>query len=112
MVSAPTWCLVSNRFGRRTILLTGLLGSAISIILFGLSKSLIWAVIARSLGGLLNGNLPIARTYVGELAAITGADLGKVFSVFGFSLALGWIGKLNSFHLRFDHWPPLIDIAL
>ncbi|OXV07568.1 hypothetical protein Egran_04667, partial [Elaphomyces granulatus] len=91
MVSAPTWCLVSNRFGRRTILLTGLLGSAISIILFGLSKSLTSAIIARSLGGLLNGNLPIARTYVGELAARTGADLGKVFSVFGFSLALGWI---------------------
>jgi hypothetical protein len=75
--------------------MTGLWGSAVSITLFGLSKSLMWAVIARSLGGLMNANLPIARTYLAELAMITGVDQGKVFGVFGLSLALGWIGELN-----------------
>lgn len=93
MIASPLWCLLSDRFGRRPIFICGLLGTALSIILFGFSRSLSWAVATRSLGGFLNGNLPIARTYVGELAKQTGYDLSKVFSVFGFALAIGWVGK-------------------
>ena len=100
MVASPLWCLVADRVGRRPILISGLLGSSVSIIMFGLSPSLPWAIVARSIGGLLNGNLPLARTYVGELARQSGTDLGRVFSVFGFALALGWVGRCHSVCLQ------------
>ncbi|OKL62753.1 hypothetical protein UA08_01302 [Talaromyces atroroseus] len=91
MIATPGWCLLSNRLGRRPVLITGLLGSGLSLILFGRSQSFIEAAITRSLGGLLNGNLPICRTYIGELATQTQSDLSKLFSVFGFALSMGFM---------------------
>jgi MFS family permease len=93
MIATPGWCLLSNRLGRRPILITGLLGSSLSLVLFGRSQSFIEAAITRGLGGLLNGNLPICRTYIGELATQTQSDLSKLFSVFGFALSMGFMGK-------------------
>lgn len=46
---------MSDRYGRRPIILIGLCGSATTCILFGLSKSLAWAIVSRSMCGLLNG---------------------------------------------------------
>ena len=51
------WGQLSDRIGRRPVLLIGLLGTALSTMLFGMSKSLIWAIVCRSCCGLLNGNI-------------------------------------------------------
>jgi MFS family permease len=40
----------SDRIGRRPVLFIGLTGSMISAMLFGFSRSFVWALIARSLG--------------------------------------------------------------
>lgn len=45
--------MLSDRIGRRPVILTGLTGTMISIFLFGLSKSFAWAIISRALCGLL-----------------------------------------------------------
>lgn len=45
------WGKVSDRYGRRPVLLTGLIGNTISSCLFGLSKNLWWAVASRALCG-------------------------------------------------------------
>jgi MFS family permease len=49
------WGWLSDRWGRRPVLLLGLIGNTICGSLFGLSKSLKWAIVTRSLCGLLNG---------------------------------------------------------
>ena len=49
------WGFMSDRYGRRPILLLGLCGSTVACIFFGLSKSLAWAITSRSMCGLLNG---------------------------------------------------------
>ena len=49
------WGRLSDKFGRKPILLTGLAGTGISMLLFGLSPNLATALLARALGGLLNG---------------------------------------------------------
>jgi len=43
-------CDRSDRIGRRPVIFIGLTGSMISITLFGLSKSLVWALLARGIG--------------------------------------------------------------
>ncbi|RCI06858.1 hypothetical protein CU098_008806 [Rhizopus stolonifer] len=61
------WGMLSDRIGRRPIILQGLLGTITSILLFGLSKSFIWALVSRSLCGLLNGNIGVLKSMVSEL---------------------------------------------
>ena len=50
------------------ILLMGLLGTAVSMIIFGFSPNFWVAVFARSLMGCLNGNIAVLRTAIGEIA--------------------------------------------
>ena len=49
------WGRLSDKIGRKPVLLTGLVGTALSMILFGFAQSLPMALLARALGGLLNG---------------------------------------------------------
>jgi MFS family permease len=49
------WGSLSDKVGRKPILLTGLAGTGISMLAFGFSTSLPMAIIARALGGILNG---------------------------------------------------------
>lgn len=49
------WGRLSDKFGRKPILLMGLLGTAISALIFGFAESLPVALFARAMGGLLNG---------------------------------------------------------
>ncbi|KAK5084505.1 hypothetical protein LTR05_005582 [Lithohypha guttulata] len=61
------WGRVSDRFGRKPVLIMGLVGTALSMICFGFSKNLWSAIVARALGGLLNGNVGVLQTTVAEL---------------------------------------------
>lgn len=62
------WGKLSNRVGRKPVLLMGLLGTSISLILFGFSPNYYAALASRSLAGCLNGNVGVLRTTVGEIA--------------------------------------------
>lgn len=53
--SGVAWGRLSDKIGRKPILLTGLAGTALSMLIFGLALSLPGALLARALGGLLNG---------------------------------------------------------
>ncbi|KAG7192486.1 uncharacterized protein KQ657_001580 [Scheffersomyces spartinae] len=62
------WGRLSDRIGRKPILLTGLMGTSISMLLFGFSQNYHMALVARSCLGALNGNIPVLRTTIGEVA--------------------------------------------
>jgi len=49
------WGRLSDRVGRKPILLTGMAGTGISMIAFGFARNLPMALLARAMGGLLNG---------------------------------------------------------
>jgi len=67
-LTGVVWGNISDRYGRKPTLIIGLLGSAISMLWFGLADSFWWALVARSVGGLLNGNVGVLRTCLGEIA--------------------------------------------
>ncbi|EEP77635.1 predicted protein [Uncinocarpus reesii 1704] len=54
-------------FGRKRVLLIGLLGAGIASIGFGLSRSFATAVVFRTLGGALNSNVGVMRTMIAEI---------------------------------------------
>jgi MFS family permease len=53
--SGVVWGRLSDRIGRKPVLLTGLAGTALSMLIFGFAPNLPVALLARALGGLLNG---------------------------------------------------------
>ncbi|MCJ1272871.1 hypothetical protein MMC21_000660 [Puttea exsequens] len=61
------WGQASDRFGRKPVILCAMLCIMCSSLLFGFSRSLVWAIITRSLTGASNGNVGIMRTAVAEM---------------------------------------------
>lgn len=61
------WSRLSDHIGRKPILLIGLVGSALSMLCFGLSRTFSTLVISRCLCGLLNGNIGVMKSVMGEL---------------------------------------------
>ena len=57
----------SERFGRKRVILIGLLGTAIGTLGFGFSSSFAMAVFWRCVGGILNGNMGVMRTMISEI---------------------------------------------
>ncbi|KAK3717401.1 hypothetical protein LTR37_005790 [Vermiconidia calcicola] len=57
----------SEYFGRKRVILIGLLGTAIGSLGFGFSESFPAAVFWRCAGGMLNGNIGVMRTMISEI---------------------------------------------
>lgn len=61
---------VSDRVGRKPVLLLGCTGTVLSLVVVGFSSSFWMALAGRALGGLLNGNIGVIQTMVGELVTL------------------------------------------
>ena len=68
VLSVYHWSGFSERHGRKKTLICGLLGTLISLLVLGFAKNFYQALIARSMMGLLNGNVSVIRTMIGEIA--------------------------------------------
>ncbi|KFY12978.1 hypothetical protein V491_06575 [Pseudogymnoascus sp. VKM F-3775] len=66
-VGAPQWAKISDRIARKPTILIGSIGAVFSAPLFGFSTSLPIAIATRLCAGLLNPNLGVVQTFVGEL---------------------------------------------
>ncbi|RMZ73825.1 mfs multidrug transporter [Pyrenophora seminiperda CCB06] len=89
-ISGIFWGRLSDRIGRKKVLLGGLFGTGLSMLLFGFSTSLPMALIARALGGLLNGNIGVLQTTVAELITDE-RHQPRAYSIMPFVWCLGTI---------------------
>lgn len=65
--TAMFWGHLSDKYGRKPIILIALGGTALSSLLFGFAKTYWLALLARVVGGLLNGNIAVMQTMVAEI---------------------------------------------
>lgn len=84
------WGRMSDKIGRKPVLIMGLIGTAISMIVFGFAPNLATAMIARALGGLLNGNIGVLQTTVAEIVKVKEHQL-RAYSIMPFVWCLGSI---------------------
>ncbi|KAL2200539.1 major facilitator superfamily domain-containing protein [Corynascus similis CBS 632.67] len=64
------WGRLSDKIGRKPVLLMGMAGTGLSVLIFGFAPNLQVALFARALGGFLNGNIGVLQTTVGELVTV------------------------------------------
>jgi len=88
--SGPIWGSLSDRFGRKRILVAGLLGYSLSFVLAGLSHSVPALVASRALGGLLSASIfPTSQALVADLTATS--DRGPAMATLGAWVNLGFL---------------------
>ncbi|EPS45535.1 hypothetical protein H072_489 [Dactylellina haptotyla CBS 200.50] len=90
MLTGMMWGSLSDRIGRKPVLIGGLTGTGISMLLFGLAPTMPLALAARAFGGLLNGNVGVIQTAVAELVPKREYQ-PRAFSVMPFVWSLGSI---------------------
>ncbi|KAL8952608.1 MAG: hypothetical protein Q9222_001482 [Ikaeria aurantiellina] len=64
------WGRMSDKVGRKPVLIMGLVGTLLSMLAFGFARSLPLALLGRALGGALNGNMGVLATTVAEIVTV------------------------------------------
>jgi len=90
-VFAPLWGRLSDRIGRRPVLLMTIAGTALSLLALGLATSLPWVFAARVLGGAFAANISVASAYIADVTAEEERTrwMGMLGASFGIGFLLG-----------------------
>lgn len=90
LLFAPVWGSVSDRIGRKPVMLIGIAGLAVSFFLFAIADSLWMMFLSRLLGGFLSSaNMPTVMAYVADIT--TPENRGKGMGVVGAAVGLGFV---------------------
>ena len=90
-VGAPVLGRLSDRFGRRPLLLVSVLGTAVGFVIMGLAGSLAVLFASRILAGLTGGNISVAQAYITDVtdAKNRTRGLGMIGAAFGLGFIIG-----------------------
>ncbi|MEW8970968.1 MAG: MFS transporter [Mesobacillus sp.] len=89
-IFAPMWGRISDRIGRKPVIMIGILGLSLSFFLMALSTELWMLFAARIIGGFLSSaNMPTVMAYVADITSEE--DRGKGMGIIGASVGLGFI---------------------
>jgi multidrug resistance protein len=89
LLFAPLWGRLSDRYGRRPVILASLAGSAVAALLIGLAQALVLLWLARVLQGVAGASYAAAQAYVADVT--TARDRARGMGLIGAAFGLGFI---------------------
>lgn len=88
-VMSPFWGQISDRKGRRPVILISLLGACLSHFGFAMSTSYTGLFLCRLFAGIFGGNIPVAMAYIADVTPEK--DRSKGMGLIGAAFGLGFI---------------------
>jgi multidrug resistance protein len=110
---APLWGRVSDRIGRKPVLLISTAVNAGALVVFGLAQSYWWLLAGRVLAGMGTANISVATAYIADVTREE--DRAKGMGLIGAAFGVGFVigpalsGELSRFGYAV---PPLAAAAL
>jgi DHA1 family tetracycline resistance protein-like MFS transporter len=107
-IFAPILGRLSDRVGRRRVLLISLTGSILGAVMFALADSLVWLFASRLLAGMAGGNIATAQAVIADTTSP--AERARGMGLIGAAFGLGFIagpalaGVLAPFSLAAPGW--------
>src|SRR6516225_1805079 len=104
----PVLGALSDRFGRRPVILISCLGLGLDYIFMALAPSLKWLFVGRLISGITASNVSTAFAYITDIPAP--AERAKKFGMLGAAFGVGFVvgpavgGMLGHYHLRAPFW--------
>lgn len=89
LLSAPALGDLSDRYGRRPVLVFSLAGTVLSFVMLALAHSVVMLFLARVVDGLSGGNISTARAYVADVTEPK--DRARAYGIIGAAFGLGFI---------------------
>ena len=88
-VAGPLLGKLSDRVGRRPVLLVSLLGTSVGFFIMGGAQSLLWLFIARIIDGISGGNISTAQAYIADITKPE--ERSKAMGLIGAAFGLGFV---------------------
>jgi DHA1 family tetracycline resistance protein-like MFS transporter len=89
LIGAPILGRLSDRFGRRPVLLISILGTAVGFVMLAFANSLWMLFASRILDGLTGGNISVAQAYITDIT--DRKDRARGLGIIGAAFGLGFI---------------------
>ena len=101
LISGPIWGNLSDRIGRKGVLVISQIGATIGWAMLGWAPTILWVFIARVIEGCSGGNIGVTQAYVADLVAPK--DRARAFAYISATFAAGMsfgpaLGALLSTH--------------
>ncbi len=88
-IAGPLWGNVSDRLGRKRVLIVSQVGSTIAWTLLAISPTIGWVFASRALEGFSGGNIGVTQAYVGDL--VEPKQRGQAFAYVGAAFSAGFV---------------------
>ncbi len=89
LLSAPLWGSVSDRIGRKFVLVTSQIGATIGWTMLAFAPNIGWVFVARVVEGVSGGNIGITQAYVADLVAPK--ERARAFALIGATFGAGMV---------------------
>ena len=91
LIAAPLWGRLSDRYGRRPILMSSLAGAFLSYVVLGFAHNIWWLLASRMLAGAMAGNIAAAFAYASDVSPPEkrAGVLGLIGAAIGIGFTLG-----------------------
>lgn len=89
LIFSPVWGSLSDRVGRRPIMLLSTFGAMIAYIIFGLAETLTVLFLSRVVAGLMGGNISTAQAYIADVTST--ADRARGMGLIGAAFGIGFV---------------------